>query len=56
MKNKNQETANRLDAMELSPKAREVIANTEIRIMHEVFGNMQTPEEVEQYITENYPE
>ena len=52
----NQEVANKLDSMELSERARDIIARTEIRIMSEVFGGLDTPEEVERYIREEFPE
>lgn len=55
-KNINQITADKLDAMELSSRAREIIANTDIAVMAEVFGGLETADEVEQYIRENYPD
>lgn len=55
-KNINQITADKLDAMELSSRAREIIVNTDIAVMAEVFGGLETADEVEQYIRENYPD
>jgi len=52
----NQAVADKLDNMELSERARDIIARTEIRIMAEVFGGLDTPEEVERYIREEFPE
>lgn len=57
MKNNiNQETANKLDSMNLSSRARSIIANTDIAVMAECFGGLETAEDVEKYIAENYPE
>lgn len=55
-KNINQITADKLDAMELSSRAREIIVNTDIAVMAEGFGGLETADEVEQYIRENYPD
>lgn len=52
MKNMNQETADKLDRMDLSENAREVISNTDFGIFYEVFGKMNTPEEVEEFCKE----
>lgn len=53
---KNQETADFLDSLELSDRARNIIAQTDINMMAECFGGLETAEEVEEYIRENYPE
>lgn len=55
MKNMNQMEANRLDNMrnELSEKALEVIATTDINIMHETFGGM-TAEQINEMAGEYY--
>lgn len=55
-KNINQITADKLDKMELSDRARNIIAQTDINIMEECFGGLETAEEVEKYIREYYPE
>ena len=55
-KNINQITADKLDKMDLSDRARNIIAQTDINMMAECFGGMETAEEVEEYIRENYPE
>ena len=55
-KNENQLVADKLDGMELSSRAREIIVNTDISVMAEVFGGLETTEEVESYIRENYPD
>jgi hypothetical protein len=55
-KNINQITADKLDKMELSDRARNIIAQTDINMMAECFGGLETAEEVEEYIRENYPE
>ena len=52
----NKETAAKLDRMELSQEAREVIDSTEFNIYHELFGNLDTSEEVEAYVREYYKE
>ena len=55
-KNINQITADKLDKMELSDRARSIIAQTDINMMAECFGGLETAEEVEKYIREYYPE
>lgn len=50
----NQEVANYLDELNLSDKARGIIADTDISSMVEVFGGLFTTEEIENYINENY--
>jgi len=54
--NINQTIADKLDRMDLSERARDIISRTEIRVMAEVFGGLDTPEEVERYIREEFPE
>lgn len=51
---RNRETKNKLDAMhpDLSERARDMIANTEYRIIHEVFGSCDTAESVELLVAE----
>lgn len=55
-KDKNQIVSERLDGMwnDLTEEAREVIAGTEIGLYGELFGNLDTPEDVNQFIEENY--
>ena len=53
---KNQETANRLSQMNLSDKAIKVISGTDIAIMFELFGHCTTPEHVEEFVNEYFPE
>lgn len=53
---KNQKTADFLDSMKLSDRARSIIAQTDINMMAECFGGLETAEEVEKYIREYYPE
>lgn len=53
---KNQEIADFLDSLELSDRARNIIAQTDINMMAECFGGLETAEEVERYIRDNYPE
>ena len=55
MKNKNQETADFLDSLELSDRARSIIAQTDINMISECFGGLKTAEEVEEYVRDNYP-
>lgn len=50
----NQQTADFLDTLNLSERARDVIAETDFAIMHEVFGQMKSAEEVEEFVKENY--
>lgn len=56
MKNINQITADKLDKMDLSERARQIIAQTDINVMSECFGGLETAEEVENYIREEYQE
>lgn len=53
---KNQETADFLDSLELSDRAINIIAQTDINMMVECFGGLKTAEEVEQFIKDEYPE
>ena len=53
---KNQETADFLDSLKLSDRARSIIAQTDINMMSECFGGLKTAEEVEDYIRDNYPD
>lgn len=55
MKNRNQEVANRLAGMNLSQRAQDVINNTAINVLADLFGDLQTEEDVEAYVAENYP-
>ena len=55
-KNINQITADKLDKMELSERARNIIAQTDINVIEECFGGLETAEEVEQFIKDEYPE
>lgn len=45
-----------LDRLDLSERARDAIASTEIRIMVEEFGGLMTADEVEKFVQEYYPE
>lgn len=54
--NINQITADKLDKMELSDRDRNIIAQTDINVMEECFGALETAEEVEQFIKDEYPE
>lgn len=53
---KNQKTADFLDSLKLSDRARSIIAQTDINMMAECFGGLETAEEVEQFIKDEYPE
>lgn len=53
---KNQGTADFLDSLKLSDRARSIIAQTDINMMSECFGGLKTAEEVEEYIRDNYPD
>lgn len=53
---KNQETADFLDSLKLSDRARSIIAQTDINVMAECFGGLMTADEVEKYVEEYYPE
>ena len=52
----NKETSDKLDAMwnDLSEKARDVIATTDMWIIDELFGNLDTPEEVNRFIEDEW--
>lgn len=52
----NQETADFLDALNLSERARKQIESTDFYSLHDIFGEMKTAEEVERFIAENYGE
>lgn len=45
-----------LDRLDLSERARDAVASTEIRIMAEEFGGLMTASEVEKFVGEYYPE
>lgn len=49
---RNKETSDKLDAMwdSLSEKARDVISTTDMWIIDDLFGNLETPEEVNRFI------
>ena len=53
---RNKETSRKLDAMwnSLSEKARDVIATTDMCIVDDLFGNLDTPEEVNKFIEEEW--
>ena len=53
---RNKETSRKLDAMwnDLTEKARDVIATTDMRVTYELFGNLETPEEVNKFIEEEW--
>ena len=48
----NQETADFLDTLDLSEKARTQIENTDFYSLHDIFGAMKTAEQVEAFVTE----
>lgn len=50
----NQEVGNYLDSLDLSDKARSIIANTDERVIAECFGGLMSAEEVEKFIKEEY--
>lgn len=54
--NVNQQVADFLDSLKLSNRARSIIAQTDINMMSECFGGLETAEEVEEYIRDNYPD
>lgn len=55
-KDKNQIVSDKLDGMwgDLTEKARAVIAETEIGLYDELFGDLATAEEVNQFVAMNY--
>ena len=55
---RNKETSDKLDAMwkDLSEKARDVIATTDMYVIDDLLGNLETPEEVNKFIEEEYTE
>lgn len=55
MKNRNQEVANRLASMNLSQRAQDVIHNTDLNVLADLFEDLKTEEDVEAYVAENYP-
>lgn len=55
MKNRNQEVANRLERMNLSQRAQDVIHNTDLNVLADLFEDLKTEEDVEAYVAENYP-
>lgn len=52
----NEQVMDFLDRLDLSERARDAIASTEIRIMVEEFGGLMTADEVEKFVQEYYPE
>ena len=52
----NNETAAKLDSMQLSWEARDVIDSTEFNIYHDLFGNLDTTEDVEAFVRKYYKE
>lgn len=52
----NEQVVDFLDRLDLSERARDAIASTEIRIMAEGFGGLMTADEVEKFVQEYYPE
>lgn len=52
----NQQVVDYLDSLELSERAQDIIAHTDINVMAECFGGLMTAEEIEKYIREEYPE
>ena len=53
---RNHETSKKLDAMwnDLTEKARDVIATTDMWVVDELFGNLETAEEVNNFIDEEW--
>lgn len=49
---RNKETSDKLDSMwdSLSEKARDVISTTDMWLIDDLFGNLETPEEVNRFI------
>lgn len=52
----NQQVGDYLDSLDLSDMAREIIANTDGRVIAECFGGLMSAEEVEEFIKEEYSE
>ena len=52
----NQQVGDYLDCLELSERARDIIANTDGNAIAECFGGLMSAQEVENYIREEYPE
>lgn len=48
----NQQVVDYLDSLELSERAQDIIAQTDINVIAECFGGLMTAEEVEEYIRE----
>ena len=53
MKNKNQIICDRIAAWDLPDEIRAVVDTTEYRIMDELFGGIETPEELVAFIEES---
>ena len=51
----NQQVGDYLNSLELSDRARKIIANTDERVIAECFGGLMSAEEVEEFIKEEYP-
>ena len=56
LKKLNQMTADYLDSLDLSERAREIICDTDFNCMAICFGGMLTAEEIEEDIKEQYNE
>lgn len=52
----NQQVGDYLDSLELSERARGIIANTDENSIAECFGGLMSAQEVESFIREEYPE
>ena len=52
----NQQVGDYLDSLELSERARDIIANTDGNSIAECFGGLMSAQEVENFIREEYPE
>lgn len=52
----NRETANKLDSMQLTKKARYIVESTDYNLLYDIFGKMENPDQVEHYINEYYQE
>ena len=52
--NKNQETCDRLDSFwdKLTDEAKQRIVSTDFQIMHELFGHIKTPEDMNEFAKE----
>ena len=52
----NQETCDRFAEFKLSPAAQEIVDTTDFNSMYELFGDVDTAEDFEDFVADNYPE